>query len=146
MAGGETKPYFRKGTVDFFEEARKINAFGRFFPVGVNVLAKQGDIPHPLINQGAYFPQNIFRGPAYLPAPYKGDNTVGAEIVAALHYGYKRTNVPLSWKGSLYVWDIKILIKVNSYEPFSAFIKPFNNIYDIVEPLGPHDKIHVGGL
>ena len=67
------------------EQLRKINIGA--ITVGIDILSEEQDILIAVLHKGFYFGNNILRTAGTFPAPYIRNYTVGAEIVAAVHYG-----------------------------------------------------------
>ncbi len=55
--------------------------------VGIDILAEQGDFTDPRIDKHTNFIKNVSDAAGHFSAPGIGNDTIGAEIVAALHDG-----------------------------------------------------------
>ena len=68
-------------------EVREVAALVEVLAVAVDVLAEEGDVLIPGLDEAARLCHDVVKAPGALPAPDVGDDAVGAEVVAAVHDG-----------------------------------------------------------
>ncbi len=86
MAGHEADQEVAGDVVYGSYEIRKVAAFAQILAVAVDVLAQQGDVLISGLDQGARLGDDVVKAPRALPARgRRGDDAVGAEVVAAVH-------------------------------------------------------------
>ena len=90
MAGHKPQPKIARHGVQTAQQIGKVNIQPQILAVGVDVLAKQGDLFVPRCDQLAQLLFDLLRAAAALAAAHIGDDTVGAEVVAAIHNGQPR--------------------------------------------------------
>ena len=85
MAGHEADQVLAGDLVDVLQQIRKVVIQPQVVAVGVDVLAQEGNVLVPGLHQLPDLLQNALGITAALPAPDIGHDTVGAEVVAAVH-------------------------------------------------------------
>ena len=86
VAGHKTQQEIAVQAGQLVQKVGKAARLGQILSVGVHILSQQGDLFITLGNQTFYIGNNAGFVPAALPTPDIGDDAVGAEIVAPIHY------------------------------------------------------------
>ena len=87
MAGHKPDQELPGDLGNFGQQIGKIDLFFQVFAVGVYILTQESDLLCTGFDNLAALSQNVLHFPAAFPTTDIGDDTVGAEIVAAIHNG-----------------------------------------------------------
>src|SRR6516164_1938438 len=87
MGGGEPDPLDTGDSRYLPQQSGKIRLSGALQPVGVDVLAEEGNLLHPLCGELADLLDDLHTAAAHLAPPHVGNDAVGTEVVAPLHDG-----------------------------------------------------------
>ena len=95
MGSRETNTHSRSSLGHCSEQHRESNHFAcrSFKTVRVDVLPQQGDFLIAFRHEVCYFIQDAFYVTAALASTSIGHDTIGAEVIAATHDGYKTRNM-----------------------------------------------------
>ena len=85
MAGHKSQQEFTGQLGQFRQQVCKVYAAIEILAVGIDVLAQQGDVTAAAFHQLFHLGNDILRLAAPLPAPDIGHDTIGTEVVAAVH-------------------------------------------------------------
>lgn len=110
--------------------------------VGVDVLAKQRELFHPLLRHPSRFRQYLFNGSGELCAAGVGHHAKAAELVAALLNRQERRN-GFAWQ-SLGIQALELIFsrELGFDHGASALASPSQQLRQPMVGLGPEDEVH----
>ena len=141
MAGHKADQKVATERADLTEQVREITGLRQVLAIGVDVLAQQGDLPAAAVDQGAHVLQNTVLFPAALPAADIGDDTIRAEIVAAIHHGNPGLRTVLPDNGQPFRNGAGAV--VHGKYAAVALVDFLQKLREFPQGVGPEYKIHM---
>ena len=141
MAGHKTDAEVAGNGVAQFQQTGKIGEILLIQAVGIDILAQQGDILVALGHQFFQFGNDHVGMTAALSAAHVGNDTVGAEIVAAVHNGQPCAGTRLS-DGRHTVPDAAFAGNVK--HPLLLGDAAIEQLGELPQGMGAENDIHIG--
>ena len=122
------------------DQIGKIHPQAQILPVGVHVLAQEGDVLIPGGDQLPGLGHHLLGTAGALPAPDVGDDAVGTEVVAAVHDGEPRLHLPVAAQG--YALGHGAVVLRGGEDALFRVHHPLEKLREAPELMGPEDQIH----
>ncbi|MPM34794.1 hypothetical protein SDC9_81381 [bioreactor metagenome] len=127
-----------KGT-QMFEELREIDDFPLILIViTIHILPKQSHFLNALGVKECHLLENIIQGSGNFPSSHIRDDAIGTKIVASIHDGNVRTELPFLVVGGSKGVRLGVFIHLAIYTG--------KNIYDALLVIGPDDIVYLGSF